>query len=122
MNRATQERRKLRQRGNPEHLAARRARYKPGSNLAASLRKYSLTVGEYEAMLAEQDGKCHLCGEAPDPDGIKAASRLHVDHDHVTGKVRRLLCNRCNMGLGYLRDNPKLMRLAADYVEAHAAT
>lgn len=80
---------------------------------------YGLAHETYLAMLAEQDGKCAICGFTPAPGGKKAAARLHVDHDHDTGRVRALLCNGCNRGLGYLQDNPALLRAAADYIEQH---
>jgi hypothetical protein len=53
-----------------------------------------------------------LCGE-PEPG--------HLDHDHDHGFVRALLCQRCNFALGLLRDDPGLMRAAADYIEIHRA-
>lgn len=91
--------------------AARRA------NLAAR----GWTVAAYDAKLAEQDGKCILCGSEPDPNGVKAASRLHADHDHVTKQRRDLLCGRCNVGIGMFRDDPVLLRAAAEYIERHRA-
>lgn len=62
-------------------------------------------------MLEEQGGLCAICCERPAD---------HVDHDHVTGRARRLLCFNCNGGLGPLRDDPKLLRAAADSLEVHA--
>lgn len=88
-------------------------------NLRGAMKKYGVTLDWFEAKLAEQDGRCVICGAMPDPNGIKAAARLHVDHDHETGAVRDLLCTRCNQGLGYFRDNPDLLRTAADYIERH---
>jgi hypothetical protein len=88
-------------------------------NLRQAIRRYGITLEQYQEMLARQAGLCTLCGEPPDPDGIKASSRLHVDHDHVTGAVRELLCNRCNMGVGYFRDDPDLLHAAAEYIERH---
>lgn len=88
-------------------------------NMAANLRQvHGMDIDTYERMLAEQDGKCFLCGRTPEPGGRKAASRLHVDHDHRTGRIRRLLCHVCNRGLGYLQDDPDLLRAAADYIES----
>lgn len=52
--------------------------------------KYGLAPGQYAAMLQEQGGCCEICGKAP------GKYRLHVDHDHVSGRVRALLCSRCN--------------------------
>lgn len=90
------------------------------ANRAQLLRsRYGLTAEQHDAMLAEQRGLCFICGNPPDPNGVKAASRLHVDHDHVTGKVRSLICNHCNRGVGAFRDDPELMRVAALYILKH---
>lgn len=86
-----------------------------------NLAKRGWTIEAYEAKLAEQDGKCHLCGAVPDPNGIRAASKLHADHDHITNLPRDLLCGRCNVGIGMFRDDPALMRAAAEYIERHRA-
>ena len=91
-------------------------------NLRNNIRKYGLTVAEFEAMLAAQDGLCMICGKPPKPDGVRAASRLHIDHDHATGENRDLICLNCNRGLGYFKDDPVLMRAAAEYVERHRAS
>lgn len=62
------------------------------------LRKYGITVSTYEAILHQQGGGCAICGGPP-----TASFRcFDVDHDHVTGVVRGLLCRRCNTGLGYI--------------------
>ena len=60
-----------------------------------------------------------LCGKAAKPGGVRAASKLHADHDHATGRHRDLLCLSCNNGIGYFYDNPALLRAAADYIERH---
>lgn len=59
-------------------------------------------------MNAEQKGQCYLCN---------TARKLVVDHNHLNGKVRHLLCDLCNRGLGYFKDNPEVLRSAATYVE-----
>ena len=61
-------------------------------------------------MLTQQGGLCAICGEA---------AAEHVDHDHQTGAVRALLCFNCNGGLGQFRDDPEVLRAAADHVEQH---
>jgi hypothetical protein len=61
-------------------------------------------------MLDKQNGMCAICQTAP---------AAHVDHDHETGAVRALLCFNCNGGLGQFRDDPAVLRAAADYVEEH---
>src|SRR5262245_17713190 len=70
---------------------------------------YGITVEEYNAILARQNGCCRICKR-------KVKGNLCVDHDHKTGKVRGLLCRTCNPGCGHLRDDPKLARIAADYL------
>lgn len=75
--------------------------------------KWGLTIAEYDAMLAAQGGGCAVC-KTQTPGGM---GRFPVDHDHVTGKIRGLLCNLCNVGLGHLKDSPTLLRQAADYIE-----
>jgi hypothetical protein len=73
--------------------------------------RYGITGAEAARMLEEQNGVCAICEERPAD---------HVDHDHRTGQVRRLLCFNCNGGLGQFRDDPDLLRAAADYLDAHA--
>lgn len=82
-------------------------------------RKYGITPDQYDEMFAAQNGVCALCAQPADPNGVRAASRLHVDHDHETGKVRALLCNHCNRGIGAFRDDPDLMQRASLYVWKH---
>jgi Recombination endonuclease VII len=88
-------------------------------NNIANLRKYGLTVEQHEAMMLAQGNVCAICGEAANPDGVRAASRLHVDHNHVTGKVRGLLCNHCNRGLGFFRDSRELIEAAVAYLRVY---
>jgi hypothetical protein len=64
-------------------------------------------------MLKDQGNKCAICGSLSP--GKKETS-FHVDHDHETGKVRGLLCELCNVGLGYFK-TPKELRAAAAYLE-----
>lgn len=77
-------------------------------------RQYGLTLEQYQAMLAAQDGVCWICGADPSTCRYEA---LVVDHDHKTGKVRGLLCNACNSGLGYFRDSISNLEAAMDYLE-----
>lgn len=60
------------------------------------MREYGITLAEYEAMLESQNGVCARCRKPP------GALRLAVDHDHETGRVRKLLCGPCNTWLGRL--------------------
>ena len=90
-------------------------------NFRGNLAKYGVTPDQHAAMMEAQGNRCIICGNPPKPDGVRAASRLHIDHDHVTGKIRDLICNHCNRGVGALRDDPALMRAAAEYIERHRA-
>lgn len=90
-------------------------------NLAALLRqRYRMTLNEFQQMLRTQRGLCAICKSLPAADGKGPMGRLHVDHDHVTGRVRALLCASCNNGLGRFKDDPQLLREAAAYIESHA--
>lgn len=78
-------------------------------------RNYGLTPEEFEQMIESQAGRCAIC-KSEDPG---AQGTFHVDHDHATGRVRALLCNRCNNGLGCFRDDPNLLLAAIGYLFEH---
>lgn len=71
-----------------------------------------MTIEQYDDILANQGYRCALC-ESDFPGG---RGRFVVDHCHKSGLVRGLLCNLCNVGLGALRDSPKLMAKAIKYL------
>lgn len=77
---------------------------------------YNLTPEQVEKMLAEQGSVCAVCG-TDKPGGPRTAKTWTVDHDHETGRVRGLLCTRCNRALGLLRDDPMVLRAAIAYLE-----
>lgn len=79
------------------------------------LAKYGLTSADYDALLAAQDGMCWIC-RATDPSS--GSGTWHVDHCHNTGKVRGLLCSRCNLGLGNFKDDPQRLIRACMYLGA----
>lgn len=76
-----------------------------------SLGRYGLTVEEYENMYTNQKGKCSICGGQP------KRKNLSVDHCHKTSKVRGLLCEKCNVGLGSFGDNITFLKNAILYLE-----
>lgn len=81
------------------------------------LRSWGLSVEAYDALVAAQGGGCAVCG------AIKSSHRkwrLQVDHDHVTGKLRGILCNRCNTALGMVNDDCALLEKLITYVKSHA--
>lgn len=67
-------------------------------------------------MQIAQGNRCAICGDPPDPNGKRAASRLHVDHCHETGKTRALLCLRCNNGIGHFLEDPARLAAASEYL------
>ena len=84
----------------------------------AVLSQYGLTPEEYDEMFAAQEGKCAICKRVPSGNGVDRHN-LVVDHDHDTGKVRSLLCDFCNRGLGIFRDSPDDLIAAAAYLLQH---
>jgi hypothetical protein len=70
-------------------------------------RRYGIGADEFDEMVAAQGGVCAVCGR-PDPE--------HVDHDHVTGRVRGILCFNCNGGLGQFADDIDRLESAAHYL------
>lgn len=82
----------------------------------ANLRsRYGLDSISYQHLLASQDGRCAICGQEPN------GTPLHVDHDHVTGKVRGLLCVRCNVVLGLLESESERVEKAIAYASRSSA-
>lgn len=82
------------------------------------VRNYGLSPNSYAALLIKQDNVCAICG-CPETRIIKGTiSTLSVDHNHVDGRIRGLLCDVCNKVLGLLKDNPDLFRKAATYLES----
>lgn len=76
-------------------------------------RKYGLTFEDIERGKLEQDGKCAICRNVP--------AKWHIDHDHVSGKYRGLLCQSCNLMLGHAKDNASILARAIEYLEARAS-
>jgi len=85
-------------------------------------RRYKLGPGVYDSMWASQGGCCGICQRdmqyVPTNKGWQALAPV-VDHDHVSNKVRGLLCGKCNSALGYFEDNPVAMICAAHYILSH---
>lgn len=84
-----------------------------GSKLDGRMAKYGLSREQYRTMYREQGGLCLICKK---PERTARNRLLCVDHDHETGHVKGLLCSHCNRGLGLFGDDPRVLRLAADYV------
>jgi hypothetical protein len=74
---------------------------------------YGLTESQYSDMRDRQQGVCAICG-------IVSQKPLHIDHDHSTGKVRALLCTKCNSMLGYARDSVEMLKKGIEYLEFYS--
>lgn len=80
---------------------------------AQYLRLFGITLEQYEKILIEQQGVCVGCGISQEDYG----KFFSVDHDHILGYIRGLLCSHCNLVLGNAKDNPDTLRKLADYLE-----
>lgn len=89
-----------------------RAKQDPSYNRRKQLAKYNLSLDDYDELLAAQNGKCAICLKSPAEN-----KNLNVDHCHTTGKVRGLLCFRCNFGLSYFAEDYENLTRAAEHVK-----
>lgn len=87
-------------------------KHREGHEQRRRLRKYGLTQDDYDQLLVEQAGRCPGC-DTTDP-GVKGWC---IDHCHKSGKVRALMCNRCNTMLGLANEDPAILRALADFLE-----
>lgn len=87
---------------NSDHRAKNAATYK-ARDRAKALARYGMTIPEWEVLFEQQGRICRCCGTSTP--GGRHKSAWVTDHDHVTGAVRGILCNRCNTTLGLLGDN-----------------
>ena len=90
---------RLRYRKNPQKELDR-IRYK----------KYGINGDEFRTILKKQGAKCPICGK-------DITKNLSVDHDHITGEIRGLICNQCNLAIGNSEDSPSRLREMASYLE-----
>jgi Recombination endonuclease VII len=93
----------------PEYRAATRASKRKQRRKNELKHRYGLSWEDYQAMLARQDGKCAICE-------CEFTHTPFVDHCHITGKVRRLLCRDCNTGLARFKDDPYRVLAALQYL------
>lgn len=81
--------------------------------------KYGITLADRDALDASQGGLCAICGRPPPVTNNPSTSILAIDHDHVTNKVRALLCVDCNLGLGRFGDDVDRLLAAILYLLKH---
>lgn len=98
---------------NPGYEKARYENSRTETRERHLIRKYGVNLAQYKKMLDAQNGKCAICG-ALEKDQFKGV--FHVDHCHISGAVRGLLCRGCNHVLGHLKDDPTKLRNAIQYL------
>jgi Autographiviridae endonuclease VII len=99
----------------PERAALHRSRWKaahPEKVLSYKLlHTFGITLETFRDLEAAQLGRCAICG------GTNSSGHaLALDHDHKSGRIRGLLCRKCNLGVGYFGDDPERLRAAASYL------
>jgi len=77
------------------------------------LKKYGITIQQKLEMVNIQGGKCGICGT-----DLESGRNTHVDHNHITGSIRGVLCNKCNLHLGWL-EKPGFMKVVMDYINKY---
>lgn len=77
--------------------------------------RYGMSLEEFEERLLSQNSSCAICSK-----DISEFNEAFVDHNHKTGKVRKLLCRHCNTGLGHFQDNKEVLLLAIKYLEENS--
>jgi len=109
---------RLRRKNNPERyreISNKWDKKNPDKKRNGALkREYGITLEEYNVILAKQNKKCAIC--LRDKSEFKVS--MHLDHDHITGKIRGILCASCNRVLGLLKDNPENLERALVYLKA----
>jgi len=83
---------------------------------------YKITTEQFNVLWSKQQGRCGGCEEElahPLRKEMRTGVKPQVDHDHKTGEVRGILCRRCNMFLGKIRDNKEILRNLAEYLQLH---
>ena len=99
---------------NKEKCKEHYLKYREKGREGAWRRRYGITREDYNLMLENQNYTCAICHTT---DVGRGHTHFHVDHNHDTGEVRGLLCDKCNRGLGYFNDNIKTITNAIKYLE-----
>lgn len=75
-------------------------------------KRYGMKLETFLSMLEKQNGRCGICGNI-----FKSDKHTHVDHCHITGQIRELLCFKCNVGIGRFGDSIELLDKALEYLK-----
>jgi transketolase len=114
--RAREQNRKWRE-AHPDQLKEQKRRWYLANRDRVALQRrkylYSILPDTYAQLLMTQNGVCAICG------GNRNKQALGVDHNHITGSVRGLLCGKCNVIIGMADDDSGILRKAIEYLDAH---
>lgn len=106
-----------------KYINKNRERFKKARRAIYLKHKYKITSETFEKLLIEQNFVCYICGKHQNknlgPGGYGGQQSLAIDHNHITGKIRGLLCNTCNRALGLFNDNANLIERAANYIRKY---
>jgi hypothetical protein len=96
-----------------------KGRYADRSKASSWFKSFGITPAQYHALFEKQAGVCAICGK-PETKTVKGTlAYLSVDHDHETGAIRGLLCDKCNGGIGHFNDDIALLERAVAYLRSH---
>ena len=84
--------------------------------LTANLKSYGISIADYKALYDAQRGKCAICNKSEDATSSSGVKPLAIDHSHQTGKVRGLLCTRCNTAIGLFEEDKSFLKRAGHYL------
>jgi hypothetical protein len=100
-----------------KNMPTRNPAYNKNSFLKST---YGITLAEFDALVEQQKGVCAIC-EKPETRKSRygGTCRLHVDHDHNTGRVRGLLCHNCNSAIGHAKEDVNVLARSIIYLDKH---
>lgn len=78
-------------------------------------RLYGISKEDYDKLFSAQNGRCAICGKL-DWNG----KNPFIDHNHITGKIRGILCTNCNHALGHMKDDPEILAKAIEYLKRNS--
>ena len=111
----------------PDNVAAKQHRFCESpqgresaahSSFIRRFREHHLTLDQYHALIEKQGDCCAVCNGQPRPNRRGSHDGYHIDHHHVTNRIRGLLCETCNVGLGMLKDSSEVCSAAVAYLSA----
>ncbi len=82
------------------------------------IKQYGITLKQYQDLFISQDNRCGICGKYQEKNPSRSQV-FHLDHDHASGKVRGILCQPCNLGLGLFKDNIQTLENTVSYLKKH---